>query len=60
MTSMTAGMPWVSVPVLSNTTVSMSASRSIWPPLLMMMPARAACVIEDSTEVGAATRMPVP
>ena len=29
-------------------------------PLLMMMPARAACVIEASTAVGAATRMPVP
>jgi hypothetical protein len=32
----------------------------MWAPLLMMMPARAACVIEASTEVGAATRMPVP
>ena len=32
----------------------------MWPPLLMMMPARAAWVIDDSTEVGAATRMPVP
>ena len=57
---MTAGVPWVSVPVLSNTMVSMPASFSMWPPLLMIMPVRAASVIEDSTEVGAATRMPVP
>jgi hypothetical protein len=40
--------------------VSTLAKVSIWPPLLMMMPERAAWVIEDSTLVGAATRMPVP
>ena len=46
MTSITSGEPWVSVPVLSKITVSTWASRSIWAPLLMMMPARAACVID--------------
>ena len=58
--SITAGWPCVSVPVLSKTTVSHCARRSICAPLLMMMPARAEWVIEASTEVGAATRMPVP
>jgi len=39
MTSITAGVPRVNVPVLSKTTVSIPASLSMWPPLLMMMPA---------------------
>jgi hypothetical protein len=54
------GEPWLSVPVLSKTIVSTSASFSMWPPLLIRMPLRAAHVIEDSNAVGAATRMPVP
>ena len=56
----TAGVPCVKVPVLSNTMVSTSAKRSMCRPLLMMMPLRAALVMNDRTAVGAATRMPVP
>ena len=59
-TSVTSGTPRVSVPVLSKTMVSASASRSRKVAPLTRTPARAARVIAASAAVGTATRTPVP
>ena len=53
---LTANTPVVIVPVLSNTTVSMSADRSRYPVCLIMMPSRAAAANAATIAVGLDSR----